>query len=85
MQASANPYYFDPATGYTVRVIGGTPPYTVTALPSPPNPEGVEVDPGPPVKVTCPPGTPAGTVVQVEVTDSSTPTPQACPASGRVQ
>ena len=84
MQASANPYNFDPVTGFTVRVTGGTPPYAVTALPAPPNPEDVVVDPGPPPRVTCPPDTPSGTLVQIVVTDSSLP-PQVAPASARVQ
>lgn len=74
MKAAATPDPFDAEEGYTIVVKGGTPPYQFTPMPSPPNPEGVTVDPqGSTATVTVPSGTPPGTEVIVEVSDSSQP------------
>ena len=74
MEVQVNPPVFDPAEGFVITVIGGTPPFTFTPLDVPPNPPGVEVEPsGPTADVSVPPGTPGGTVVAVRVTDSSVP------------
>lgn len=83
MNATASPSPFSADDSFTITVTGGTPPYTIEAKPSPPNPPGVVVDEGPPIRVTVPPDTPSGTRVQVVVTDSSTPPAQAV-ASARV-
>jgi hypothetical protein len=80
---TAVPPIFPPATGFTIVVAGGRPPYTVTPLPSPPNPPGVGVDMGPPIHVTVPEDTPSGTVIRLTVTDSSTP-PQISPVMAYV-
>ncbi len=58
-------------------------PIEVVAYPSPPNPPGVKVLLGPPIRVTVPPGTPPGTQVSVQVSDSSVP-PQSVPVTNTV-
>ena len=74
LHVETHPNPFDPQTGYTAVVRGGIPPYTWTALGSPPNPQGVQITPdGNTCVVTCPMNTPAGTQVYVKVTDSSDP------------
>lgn len=83
MTATAMPTVFPAATGFTVVIVGGRPPYTVTPMPSPPNPPGVTVDMGPPIRVTVPADTPSGTIVRVVITDSSTPS-QSCPCTAQV-
>lgn len=83
MVATAVPPVFPPITGFLVVIGGGKPPYTVTPLPSPPNPPGVEVDMGPPIRVTVPDDTPPGTVIRLTVTDSSIP-PQSAPVTAYV-
>lgn len=82
MHATGEPTPFPAAAGFTVRVEGGLPPYTCEVL-SPPSPPGTEVILGPPMRVTVPPGTPSGTVVQLEVKDSSDP-PQVAPVDNQV-
>jgi hypothetical protein len=72
---------FTPGLGYVATPTGGVPPYTFTAIPSPPNPPGVRIEPnGMSADIDCPPGTPPGTRIQVNVTDSSQP-PQSADAS----
>lgn len=83
MNATATPNPFLPEQGFTIDVTGATPPFTYEAKPSPPNPPGVVVNPGPPVLVTVPANTPADTLVQVTVTDSSSP-PKSSVAVSRV-
>ncbi len=74
MNAYPSPRPFSAATGYTIQAVGGTAPYEFVAAPSPPNPAGVQVDgSGNPATVTVPSNTPSGTMVYVQVTDSSTP------------
>jgi hypothetical protein len=74
VEVLVNPPEFDPAEGFDITVIGGTPPFTFTALTAPPNPPGVDVtSSGPTAHATVPVGTPADTVVGVRVTDSSVP------------
>jgi hypothetical protein len=80
MIATASPSPFPTSTGFVITIKGGTPPYEVTAYPSPPNPPGVRIHAGPPVRVTVPPGTPPGTTVTVDVQDGATP-PQTVPVS----
>jgi hypothetical protein len=71
MNATAAP---SPFTGpYMITVQGGTPPYTAVAKPVPPNPPGVFVSQGPPFTVVCSVALSTGTVVYVDVTDSSNP------------
>jgi hypothetical protein len=74
---SANP--FPPAIGFDVIAGGGTPPYTCTARPSPPNPPGVTVDGN---HVEVPPDTPSGVTVWILVKDSSDP-PQSVPCQSQ--
>ena len=73
MIATATPSPFPAATGFVIVIVGGLPPYEVTANPSPPNPPGVRIITGPPVRVLVPSSTPPGTQVTVTVQDSSTP------------
>ena len=74
MRISIDPVPFDPVQGYTIEVVGGTPPHHFDPLPAPPNPQGVTVQVnGNVATVTVPPGTPSGTTVQVAVSDSSPP------------
>ena len=73
MFAMASPNPFAAAQGFTIKVTGGTPPYTYAPGPTPPNPPGVTIDLGPPVLVTVPEDTPHWTPVLVFVTDSSEP------------
>jgi hypothetical protein len=85
MQLSAAPNPFPVATGFTVTVVGGIPPFSFVPKPSPPNPPGVTViAAGVLAYVEVPPGTPPGTVVAVDVSDSSTP-PQTGTASSRAR
>jgi hypothetical protein len=72
MQVSCNPVPFPASRHFVILVADGEPPYTYTPKPPPTNPPGVQVFPGPPVRVTVPPDTPSGTPVYVDVTDSST-------------
>lgn len=82
MQVAKNPATsFTPGFGYVATPGGGTPPYTFTAAPSPPNPPGVTiVSNGLFAEIDCPAGTPPGTIITVGVTDSSQP-PQTADAS----
>jgi hypothetical protein len=74
MSGSARPSPFSPTGPFKVMVLGGTPPYIYTPKGSPPNPPGVQVAPdGPTADVSVPPETPPGQIVQVDVSDSSTP------------
>jgi hypothetical protein len=73
MQAKVSPSPFPAASGFTITPSGGTPPYTATPLPSPPNPPGVIVNNGPPITVTVPPSTEPGTMIYIRVCDSSVP------------
>lgn len=74
MQATATPNPFPASGSFKIRVYGGSPPFTYTPRPSPPNPPGVQVSPnGDTADVTVPEDTPSGTGVTVEVTDSSEP------------
>jgi hypothetical protein len=74
VEVQVNPPVFNPAEGFEITVIGGTPPFTFDPLTVPPNPPGVEVEPsGPSAAVSVPIGTPGQTVVGVRVTDSSVP------------
>ena len=74
MKVTLTPEPFDPAQGYTIQVSGGTPPYAFLPAPVPPNPPGVTVQVnGNTATVGVPPGTPPGTQVEVEVSDSSKP------------
>lgn len=75
------PGSFTPGLGYVATPSGGSPPYTFTALPSPPNPAGVTIaSNGMFAEIDCPPGTPPGTTINVTATDSSQP-PQSASAS----
>ncbi len=78
LQVSVNNNPFLPGTGegegFTITVTGGEPPYHFGAFASPPNPPGVVITPnGNTCHVTCPAGTPSGTMVRVHVSDSATP------------
>jgi len=74
MQVGVSPSPFSASQGFSVAASGGSPPYTTTSLPSPPNPAGVTVTTqGPPAHVDVPSGTPSGTDVFVNVADSSDP------------
>ena len=74
LRARVNPMPFPVQDGYVIEVSGGIPPYTFTAEPSPPNPPGVTITvEGNEAHVMVPPNTPPGTVVYVNVGDSSSP------------
>ncbi len=65
---------FPAPDGYVITASGGIPPYTFTPEGSPPNPPGVTVVvDGNEAHVMVPPNTPPGTVVYVNVQDSSSP------------
>lgn len=84
MRAHVNPIPFPTASGYQITVTGGVPPYTFTPKESPPNPAGVHVTyEGDTAHVTVPAGTPPGTQVFVDVTDSSS-SPQTAPTTNSV-
>lgn len=71
---------FTPGVGFDVEVFGGTPPFTFTLRPSPPNPPGTTLDGN---HCDVPGGAPSGTPVQVDVADSSVP-PQQARCTGHV-
>ena len=76
MRAHVQPNPFPVATGYEITVTGGVPPYTFAAVDSPPNPPGVTVTQiGDMAHVSVPSGTPQGTKVYVDVSETGT-TPQ---------
>jgi hypothetical protein len=81
VNVTCQPDPFPAPAGFQILVTGGHPPYEYEPKPSPPNPPGVKVSPT--GYVTVPPGTPPDTTVEVDVSDSSVPTPQTATASAR--
>ena len=74
MKVTQDPEPFASNQDYEVTASGGTPPYTFTAEPSPPNPSGVQISvQGATATVTVPESTPGGTEVYIRVVDSSDP------------
>jgi hypothetical protein len=72
--ANQYPKPFSAGMGYVVVPNGGIPPYSISAMPSPPNPPGVTVSSdGHEALVDVPAGTPPGTRVYIQIYDSSTP------------
>lgn len=74
MIISQDPEPFPADGSYEVTASGGTPPYTFTAEPSPPNPIGMQVAvQGSTATVTVPASTPSSTQVYILVKDSAKP------------
>jgi hypothetical protein len=71
MVATATPSPFTAA--FVITVQGGTPPYSAVAKPAPPNPAGIVVNQGPPITVAPTMVLSSGTLVYVDVRDSSNP------------
>jgi hypothetical protein len=80
MIVTVSPNPFQPEVGFDITVSGGVPPFTYRPRSSPPNPPGVTVNGN---NVSVPAGTPGGTQVVVDVTDSSDP-PQRSPCASKV-